>query len=131
MGNLLFLTSREPHAFMFIGEIAAKTGLTVKAIRFYETKGLIEPVRSGRYRTYQQQDIELLVMIREAKAMGATLAELQGVIQYRDGVVDWARIRPFLLDLRQRLEQQRQQIDGQLETLGVCLEQLAKSNSTA
>ncbi len=131
MNDLLFPATRDCTVLMFIGEIAAKTGLTVKAIRFYETKGLIEPVRSGRYRTYQQRDIELLVMIREAKAMGATLAELQGVIQYRDGAVDWARIRPFLQDLRQRLEQQRQQIDSQLETLGVCLEQLAKSNTTA
>ncbi|MBY4678385.1 MerR family transcriptional regulator [Marinobacterium arenosum] len=106
---------------MYIGEVASRTGLTVKAIRFYEAKGLIEvPARSGRYRIYRERDIEILLLIKEAKLLGATLSELADVIQYRDGNVDWSRILRFLGEIRQRLLERRLEIDVQLARLERC-----------
>ena len=115
---------------MYIGEVARRTGLTVKAIRFYEEQKLIAPQRSGRYRLYREQDIELLTLVREATELGATLRQLQGVIQFRDGNVDWTPIRPFLQALRQRLLDQRAQLDARLSRLDHCLEQLTPESSS-
>ena len=45
---------------MYIGELSKRTGLSVKAIRLYEEKGLVKPpLRVGRYRVYQESDIEV------------------------------------------------------------------------
>lgn len=77
---------------MYIGEASKKSGLSIKAIRFYEAIGLIkQPERKGRYRLYEETDIEILVLIKEAKELGITLSKLQGVIVYKDGKADWLK----------------------------------------
>jgi MerR family copper efflux transcriptional regulator len=74
---------------MYIGEASKETGLSIKAIRFYEEIGLIkQPQRKGRYRIYKETDIELLALIKEAKDLGITLSKLKGVIVYNNGKVD-------------------------------------------
>ncbi|MDD9340427.1 MAG: Cu(I)-responsive transcriptional regulator [Providencia heimbachae] len=62
---------------MNISEIAKKTGLTTKAIRFYEEKGLITPPDRGEnsYRYYQDKHFNELVLLKQAKDVGFTLEE--------------------------------------------------------
>ncbi|HGN1707051.1 TPA: Cu(I)-responsive transcriptional regulator [Providencia rettgeri] len=62
---------------MNISEIAKKTGLTAKAIRFYEDKGLITPPDRGEnsYRYYQERHLNELVLLKQAKDVGFTLDE--------------------------------------------------------
>ncbi|GMN02745.1 redox-sensitive transcriptional activator SoxR [Erythrobacter sp. MTPC3] len=61
-----------------IGEMARRTGLAVSAIRFYEDKGLIEPVRSGgNQRRFLRSDIRRVSFIRIAQQLGLTLQEIQ------------------------------------------------------
>ncbi|MEQ5200998.1 Cu(I)-responsive transcriptional regulator [Providencia rettgeri] len=62
---------------MNISEIAKKTGLTAKAIRFYEDKGLITPPERGEnsYRYYQECHLNELVLLKQAKDVGFTLDE--------------------------------------------------------
>ncbi len=62
---------------MNISEIAKKTGLTTKAIRFYEEKGLITPPDRGEnsYRYYQDRHFNELVLLKQAKDVGFTLEE--------------------------------------------------------
>ena len=52
---------------MNISDVAKKTGLTSKAIRFYEEKGLVTPpLRSENgYRTYSQQHLDELTLLRQ------------------------------------------------------------------
>lgn len=65
---------------MYIGKLAKLTGATPKAIRHYESIGLIPiPRRKGRYRIYSESDIHLLKMIRQAQTVGFSLAELAGL----------------------------------------------------
>ncbi|WP_142289049.1 MerR family transcriptional regulator, partial [Klebsiella pneumoniae] len=54
---------------MNISDVAKKTGLTSKAIRFYEEKGLVTPpLRSENgYRTYSQQHLDELTLLRQAR----------------------------------------------------------------
>lgn len=62
---------------MNISEIANKTGLTAKAIRFYEEKDLITPPQRGEngYRYYQPQHIEELTLLRQAREVGFNIEE--------------------------------------------------------
>ncbi|WP_076915513.1 MerR family transcriptional regulator [Pseudoalteromonas sp. TAB23] len=50
-----------------------------------------QPQSKGRYRVYEESDIEILVLIKEAKQLGITLSKLQGVIVYTNGKVDWLK----------------------------------------
>ena len=110
---------------MYIGEASKKTGLSIKAIRFYEAQGLIRsPERVGRYRVYKEADIELLILIKEAKAFGVTLSQLRGVIVYRDGEIDWENIKQFLRDARAQLVQKIEEIKKVIDSLDECYEQI-------
>ncbi len=63
---------------MTIGEVARRSGFTVKALRFYDRRGLLPPAgRSpARYRLYSEADLHRLEFIRHAKALGLTLDEI-------------------------------------------------------
>ncbi|MCW2255819.1 MerR family copper efflux transcriptional regulator [Providencia alcalifaciens] len=62
---------------MNISEMAKKTGLTAKAIRFYEEKGLITPPERGEnsYRYYQDRHLDELGLLKQARDVGFTLEE--------------------------------------------------------
>lgn len=62
---------------MNISDVAKKTGLTSKAIRFYEEKGLVTPpLRSENgYRSYTQQQLNELTLLRQARLVGFNLEE--------------------------------------------------------
>ncbi|MBI6548736.1 Cu(I)-responsive transcriptional regulator [Xenorhabdus lircayensis] len=68
---------------MNISEIAQKTGLTSKAIRFYEEKDLITAPERGDngYRYYQQKHIDELILLRQAKEVGFTLEECRELLR--------------------------------------------------
>ncbi|CAM3961705.1 MerR family transcriptional regulator [Pseudoalteromonas byunsanensis] len=107
---------------MFIGEVARQTGLSVKAIRFYEQKGLIKkPLRQGRYRVYTASDVEVLKLIREAKELGVTLAKLKGVIVYQNDQVDWERINLFLQQLKIEMQEQVLRISNNIAKVSQCI----------
>ncbi len=63
---------------MNISDVAKKTGLTSKAIRFYEEKGLVTPpLRSENgYRTYSQQHLDELTLLRQARQVGFNLGRV-------------------------------------------------------
>lgn len=56
---------------MRIGELMARTGASVKAIRYYEQLGLIAPARTGNgYRVFEEQDVRAVAEIRALSAIG-------------------------------------------------------------
>jgi len=61
-----------------IGQLAARTGLSVSAIRYYETQGLIEPLRnSGNQRRFLRSDIRRLSFVMIAQQFGFTIAQIK------------------------------------------------------
>jgi MerR family redox-sensitive transcriptional activator SoxR len=105
-----------------IGDIAARTGLAVSAIRYYEAQGLIAPWRNaaGR-RRFQRADIRRLSFVMIAQQFGFTLpqirAELDRLPRHRAPTkADWTRISvAFRAGLDQRiagLEKLRDRLDG-------------------
>ncbi len=61
-----------------IGRVAHVTGLSVKAIKFYEERGLVHPIRSGnQYRMYGMEDIRRLSEIKRLRQIGLSLEQIQ------------------------------------------------------
>jgi MerR family transcriptional regulator, redox-sensitive transcriptional activator SoxR len=68
----------KPSDLLTIGEVARRTGLSVSAIRFYEDKRLVEPVRSGgNQRRFLRSDIRRLSFILIAQRLGLSLTEIE------------------------------------------------------
>ena len=59
-----------------IGELAASHGITTRAIRFYEAKGLIKPARKGVARAYSRRDRARLLLIMRGKNLGFSLEDI-------------------------------------------------------
>ncbi|MEI6409883.1 MAG: MerR family transcriptional regulator [Bacteroidota bacterium] len=66
---------------MLINELSKRTGITAHTIRFYEKSGLIkgkrdEKVKSNNYFHYDEETVEKLELIRDAKSVGFTISEI-------------------------------------------------------
>lgn len=69
---------------MGIGEVAKRLGMTLRAIRFYEDKGIVSPVREGTRRMFDENAFRRL---RRAKTMsdgGVPLAKIHAVLEMED-----------------------------------------------
>ncbi len=71
---------------MLINELSKRTGITAHTIRFYEKSGLIKGVRdqavkSNNYFHYDEETVEKLALIRDAKAIGYTISEIAQLIE--------------------------------------------------
>ncbi len=71
---------------MQIGEIAARTELSLRTIRHYEETGLVIPsARSqGGFRLYTETDVARLVVIRRMKPLGFTLEQMRDLLDATD-----------------------------------------------
>jgi DNA-binding transcriptional MerR regulator len=67
-----------------IGELGEELGLTTRAIRFYEAKGLILPARRGVARCYGRRDRARLKLIIRGKNLGFSLEEIAEYLQLYD-----------------------------------------------
>jgi MerR family copper efflux transcriptional regulator len=94
---------------MRIGEVAARSGLSAKTIRYYEEIGVLpRPERSASgYRDYAVAVLDRLAFVRAAQAVGLSLGEIRGIVALRDDgetpcghVLDLLRNRAADLDRR-------------------------------
>lgn len=69
---------------MTIGEMAAAHGVTLRALRFYEDKGLIAPERRGQSRFYSSADSARVGLIREWSAGGFNLKQVKEMLRLLD-----------------------------------------------
>ena len=70
---------------MSIGDVAREFGVTLRALRFYEAKGLIAPQRSGAIRLFSRGDCERIALILTGRRLGFTLAEIRQLVDGPDG----------------------------------------------
>ena len=105
-----------------IGELAARTGLSVSAIRFYEQRGLVEAVRTaGNQRRFLRADIRRLSFALIAQRLGLSLTEIEAELATLPpgrppSAGDWKAISERIrgaLDARiAMLEKTRELLDG-------------------
>ena len=68
------------HEVLSIGDTARIFGVTLRALRFYEDRGLLQPIREGSARFYDAQARRRLALILKGKKLGFTLAEIGDLI---------------------------------------------------
>ncbi|MFJ8630964.1 MerR family DNA-binding protein [Streptomyces sp. NPDC093568] len=85
-----------------IGQAARAAGLTRKAMRVYEAKGLLPAAErtTAGYRLYSQGDVELLTFIRRARTLGLHLDDIHTVLAIRNGGIPPCATVRDLLDTR-------------------------------
>jgi MerR family redox-sensitive transcriptional activator SoxR len=107
-----------------IGELAARTGVAVSAIRFYEAKGLIASLRSsGGQRRFLRADIRRVSFILIAQQLGLSLEEIALELarlpaQRTPNAADWTRISTAL---RARIDARISALERTRELLDQCI----------
>ena len=112
--------------FLRIGEIAARTGLSAKALRLYEQRGLLQPCThsASGYRLYGPDALQRLMQIALLRRSGFTLAQIGGLLQGHGESV--ARL------LAERVAMLEQELADKTQTLNMLryAQQRAGSTST-
>ena len=112
-----------PERLLRINEVAAETGLTTRAIRYYEEIGLLEPAArsDGDYRLYDASDLDRLAFIRSLRDdAGFSLAQIGQLLEdeaARERNRERLRVTDDLTERRAILTDARVRVDRQIETL--------------
>lgn len=71
---------------MLIGEVARRSGVSAKTLRYYEEIGLVDPPERSPagYRAYGDDVLDRVAFIRAAQALGLSLGEIRGIVALRD-----------------------------------------------
>lgn len=106
---------------MQIGEVAERTGLSLRTIRHYEEVGLVIPsARSkGGFRLYTEVDVERLMVIRRMKPLDFSLEEMRDLLEITDRIAatDDPPAGEAKERLRERLDSYRKVADARCEKL--------------
>jgi DNA-binding transcriptional MerR regulator len=101
-----------------VTELAERLGITARAIRFYETKGLLSPQRVGSTRVYDYRDRARLQLILRSKKLGFSLADIREYLDLYDPASGQREQQQLLLrKVRGRIESLRQQQEALESTL--------------
>lgn len=68
-----------------ISDLAREFGVTLRTLRFYESRGLLAPARSGLTRIYSGRDRARLALILKGKQLGFTLVEIRAMLANEEG----------------------------------------------
>lgn len=104
-----------------VTELARDLGVTARAIRFYEDKGLIAPQRAGTTRVYSQRDRARMILILRGKRLGFSLSGIKEYLDLYDAdVSQHAQVRLLIAAVAKR----RAQLVGQREAIDEALGEL-------
>jgi DNA-binding transcriptional MerR regulator len=125
-------TTASSQYLMHIGEVAERTGLSVKTIRDYDAAEVLHPSgrTDGGFRLYSEDDVARLLMVRRMKPLGFSLGEA-GILVDAVTMLDEAqpdidvtavrsRVAAFIRDAetrRNRLDEQLHMVDEFLDEL--------------
>ena len=120
-----------------ISDLARDFGVTLRTLRFYESRGLIAPARSGMTRIYSARDRARLALILKGKQLGFTLVEIRAMLANEDkkgsGSDTAASVGGLQLSREQIVEQldllrsQRAEIESAISELEASLSRLGKA----
>jgi len=107
-----------------IRELANEYDVTTRTLRFYEEKGLLNPVRNNQTRTYSNADRTRLKLILRGKRLGLTLEESRSIIMmYNSATSNTKQLQTLINKIRDK----RQQLIEQQKDLELMLLDLRDS----
>lgn len=76
------MTAKTSTGTMHIGELAERTGLSLRTIRHYDDVGLLPATArtDGGFRVYSEADCDRLMVIKQMKPLGFSLEEMAGIL---------------------------------------------------
>jgi len=104
-----------------ISDLSSEFSLTTRTLRFYETRGLLDPKRRGQTRLYSRRDRARLKLILQGKRVGFSLSEIKEMLDLydlKDGQT--TQLRVSLKRFRERivdLERQKENIEEAITDL--------------
>jgi DNA-binding transcriptional MerR regulator len=104
---------------MQIGEVAARTELSLRSLRHWEDVGLLRPSgrSEGGFRLYSESDVAKILVIRRMKPLGYTLDEMKDVMSDLEVLEDPATDADGRAAARRRLDGVRRDVDERREKL--------------
>jgi DNA-binding transcriptional MerR regulator len=112
---------RRPERSYTIRQLCREFGVTPRALRFYEDKGLLSPGRQGMNRVYSHRDHGRLVLILRGKRVGLSLNEIREILDlYKvgdGGAAQMARTYKKFSEKIVELQAQREDIEHAIEEL--------------
>ena len=102
-----------------IQNLAEQFGVSARALRFYEGKGLLSPLRRGQTRIYSERDKTRLLLTLRGKRLGFTLEECREIIDMYDP--SQTSDTPQLLRLCQKISQHRSALLDKMEDMEATL----------
>nr|WP_308118755.1 MerR family transcriptional regulator [Curtobacterium herbarum] len=115
-------TTATSEYLMHIGEVAERTGLSIKTIRDYDAVGVLHPSgrTDGGFRLYSEDDVARLLMVRRMKPLGFSLGEaaiLVDAVRMLDEAnpdIDVTAVRSRVAAFIRDAETRRERLDEQL-----------------
>jgi DNA-binding transcriptional MerR regulator len=128
------VTPDAPELFA-IADLASEFGISARAIRFYESKGLLNPERIGGTRIFRRRDRARLMLILRGKRLGFSLRDISDYLSLYDAHSQTAQVALLVGKVDEQLhllEQQRADLEttiAELEKIRqLAGEQLARGN---
>ena len=113
-----------------ISEMSELFSVTLRTLRFYEEKGLLNPVRRGARRFYGPRDVSRMRIILQAKKIGLTLAEIRRVIKLVESdtpkSAQYAELQSICKAQQEMLHEQKALLDEQVTEVDSVLGSLNK-----
>ncbi|HFI0150471.1 TPA: MerR family transcriptional regulator, partial [Streptococcus suis] len=108
---------------MQVKDVEKLTGLSTKAIRLYEEKGLIGVARNplNDYREYSEENVQQLRLIKLLRYFEFSLAEIQGLLTLSE-----EDLRSALREKKQEINQQAEELADKVDLLGQVVKDLGK-----
>jgi DNA-binding transcriptional MerR regulator len=113
-----------------IGELSRIYGITLRALRFYEQRGLLNPIRKGASRLYDSTQKARLQMILKGKHLGFTLTEITELMEGGSSRLkpdEFALDEKMVLSQLRHLEERRHDLDQAIAELRATRERLASA----
>jgi MerR family redox-sensitive transcriptional activator SoxR len=113
-----------PVAELTVGELAARSGVAVSALHFYEAKGLISSRRTaGNQRRYRRDALRRVAFVKASQNVGIPLADIAAALaslpqERTPNKSDWARLSAIW---RERLSAQIEQLERLRDNLDGCI----------
>ncbi len=98
-----------------IADLASEFGISTRAIRFYEAKGLLRPERVGGTRVFRRRDRARLILILRGKRLGFSLRDISDYLSLYDAHSQTAQVNLLIQKVDERLKLLEEQL-GDLQT---------------
>lgn len=104
---------------MNIGEVAERSGIPPKTIRYYEDIGLVRPRRSGNgYRAFQDTDLHKLAFLGRARELGFSIEDCRTLLSlYEDQTRESAQVKAIAEEHLSAIDQKITRLRAMRNTL--------------